>query len=69
VLDWLSVRFLSGYLTRPIQMLGAIGMMLGAIGSGWTAILLFEKVAPGWSLGNRTALLLAVLLVVVGCNS
>jgi hypothetical protein len=41
-------------------------MLLGAIGSIWTAILVFEKVILGWSLGNRPALLLAVLLVVVG---
>jgi glycosyltransferase involved in cell wall biosynthesis len=66
VLDLLTVRFLSGYSTRPIQVFGAIGVVLGAIGSIWTAILLFEKVVLGWPLGNRPALLLAVLLVVVG---
>jgi len=66
ILDLLTVRFLSGYSTRPIQVFGAIGVLLGAIGSIWTAILVFEKVALGWTLGNRPALLLAVLLVVVG---
>ena len=66
VLDLLTVRFLSGYSTRPIQVFGAIGVLLGAIGFVWTAILVFEKVALGWALGNRPALLLAVLLVVVG---
>ncbi|HEX3409529.1 MAG TPA: glycosyltransferase family 2 protein [Candidatus Binataceae bacterium] len=66
VLDLLTVRFLSGYSTRPIQVFGAIGVVLGAIGSVWTTILVFEKVILGWSLGNRPALLLAVLLVVVG---
>ena len=66
VLDLLTVRFLSGYSTRPIQVFGAIGVLLGAIGSIWTAILVFEKVILGWPLGNRPALLLAVLLVVVG---
>jgi glycosyltransferase involved in cell wall biosynthesis len=66
ILDLLTVRFLSGYSTRPIQVFGAIGVTLSAIGSIWTAILVFEKVILRWPLGNRPALLLAVLLVVVG---
>jgi glycosyltransferase involved in cell wall biosynthesis len=66
VLDLMTVRFLSGYSTRPIQIFGLIGVIMGAIGGLWTAILVFEKVALGYSLGRRPALLLAVLLVVVG---
>jgi glycosyltransferase involved in cell wall biosynthesis len=66
VLDLMTVRFLSGYSTRPIQVFGLIGVLMGAIGAVWTAILIFEKVVLGRSLGNRPALLLAVLLVVVG---
>jgi hypothetical protein len=41
-------------------------MVLGGFGSVWTFILVFEKVVLGYELGNRPALLLAVLLVVVG---
>ena len=66
VLDLLTVRFLSGYSTRPIQVFGAIGVFLWALGSIWTAVLVFEKVVLGRPLGDRPALLLAVLLVVVG---
>ena len=66
VLDLMTVRFLSGYSTRPIQIFGLIGVIMGAIGALWTAILVFEKVVLGYSLGRRPALLLAVLLVVVG---
>jgi glycosyltransferase involved in cell wall biosynthesis len=66
ILDLLTVRFLSGYSTRPIQVFGAIGAVLSLLGSIWTGILVFEKVVLGWPLGNRPALLLAVLLVVVG---
>jgi glycosyltransferase involved in cell wall biosynthesis len=66
VLDLMTVRFLSGYSTRPIQVFGLIGVLMGAIGALWTAILIFEKIALGRSLGNRPALLLAILLVVVG---
>ncbi|HKV55048.1 MAG TPA: glycosyltransferase family 2 protein [Candidatus Binataceae bacterium] len=66
VLDLMTVKFLSGYSTRPIQVFGLIGILLGGIGTVWTAILVFEKVVLGASLGRRPALLLAILLVVVG---
>ena len=56
VLDLLTVRFLSGYSTRPIQVFGAIGVFLSGLGSVWTAVLVFEKVILGWPLGNRPAL-------------
>lgn len=66
ILDLLTVKFLTGYSTRPIQIFGLIGLLLGGIGTLWTAILVFEKVVLGSSLGRRPALLLAILLVVVG---
>ncbi len=65
-LDLLTVKFLSGYSTRPIQIFGAIGLALGIIGALWTGILVFEKIALGRSLHDRPALLLAILLLVVG---
>lgn len=65
-LDLLTVKFLSGYSTRPIQIFGAIGLFLAIIGGAWTAILVFEKIALGYELHNRPALLLAVLLLIVG---
>ncbi len=66
LLDLITVRFLSGYSTRPIQVFGAIGVVLGGLGSLWTAWLVFEKIILGYPLADRPALLLAVLLVVVG---
>ncbi len=65
-LDLMTVKFLSGYSTRPIQVFGAIGLLIGSIGAIWMAILVFEKVFLGSHLADRPALLLAVLLVVVG---
>jgi glycosyltransferase involved in cell wall biosynthesis len=65
-LDLLTVKFLSGYSTRPIQVFGAIGLLLGLLGALWTGMLVFEKIALGRALRDRPALLLAVLLVVVG---
>jgi glycosyltransferase involved in cell wall biosynthesis len=66
LLDLLTVKFLSGYSTRPIQIFGAIGLVLGIIGALWTAILVFEKIALGRGLHDRPALLLAILLLIVG---
>jgi glycosyltransferase involved in cell wall biosynthesis len=66
ILDLMTVKFLTGYSTRPIQVFGLIGLLLSGIGTLWTAILVFEKVVLGSSLGRRPALLLAILLVVVG---
>ncbi len=66
LLDLITVKFLSGYSTAPIQFFGLIGFLLGGLGSIWTAILVAEKIVLGHPLGNRPALLLAVLLVVVG---
>ncbi len=65
-LDLLTVKFLSGYSTRPIQVFGAIGLLVGLLGAMWTAILVFEKIALGRALRDRPALLLAILLVIVG---
>ncbi len=47
LLDLMTVIFLSGYSTRPIQVFGAIGLLLGSAGSLWMAILVFEKVVLG----------------------
>jgi glycosyltransferase involved in cell wall biosynthesis len=65
-LDLMTVKFLSGYSTRPIQVFGAIGLILSIIGGLWTGILVFEKIFLHARLSERPALLLAVLLVVVG---
>jgi glycosyltransferase involved in cell wall biosynthesis len=66
LLDLITVKFLSRYSTAPIQVFGLIGFILGGLGSLWTLILVFEKIVLGRELGNRPALLLAVMLVVVG---
>ncbi len=65
-LDLITLLFLSGYSTRPIQAFGTIGLVLATLGGIWTIMLVFEKIALGYRIGSRPALLLAVLLVVVG---
>jgi glycosyltransferase involved in cell wall biosynthesis len=65
-LDLITVKFLSGYSTAPIQVFGLIGIVLGGLGGLWTLVLVLEKILLGHGLANRPALLLSVLLVVVG---
>jgi hypothetical protein len=66
VLDLMTVKFLSSYSTRPIQIFGAIGLIFGILGTLAIAMLVFEKVFLGYHLADRPLLLLAVLMVMVG---
>jgi glycosyltransferase involved in cell wall biosynthesis len=65
-LDLLTVKFLSGYSTRPLQLFGLVGLLFAIAGFGLTAELGFERVFLGIRLGGRPIVLLAILLVVVG---
>ena len=66
VLDLLTVKFLSGFVTRPIQLFGFVGLLCGTIGLLMTAELGFERIFLGVRLAGRPLVLLAILLVVVG---
>lgn len=66
MLDLLTVRFLSGYATRPIQVFGLLGVISTAVGGVWTAYLGFERLVFHRPLANRPILLLTILLIVIG---
>jgi glycosyltransferase involved in cell wall biosynthesis len=66
VLDLLTVKFLSGYSTRPIQVFGLVGLAFTVVGGMWTAYLGFERLVLHRPLSNRPVLLLTILLIVVG---
>ncbi len=66
VLDLVTVKFLSGYSTRPIQLFGMVGLVFAVAGLVLTAELGFERLVLGIRLGGRPIVLLAILLVVVG---
>ena len=66
LLDLVTVKFLSGFSTRPIQLFGLVGLAFAVLGVGLTAELGFERVVLGIRLGGRPIVLLAILLVVVG---
>ena len=66
LLDLLTVKFLSGFSTRPSQLVGLFGFICAAAGLGLTGYLGFERIALGVRLADRPLVLLAILMVVVG---
>jgi glycosyltransferase involved in cell wall biosynthesis len=66
VLDLLTIKFLSGYSTRPIHVFGFLGLIATAVGLAITGILGVEKVLFGVTLADRPLLLLGILLVLGG---
>ena len=65
VLDALSVSFLVRFLTKPFRLFGAVGAALVVAGLLLAVALMVQRFG-GVSLGDRPALLLAVLLIVLG---
>lgn len=66
VLDLLTVKFLSAFSTRPIQVFGLLGLLVGTAGAGLLGWLAFERLAFGVQLGGRPIVLLGILLAVTG---
>jgi hypothetical protein len=66
LLDLLTVKFLSGFATRPIQLFGLFGLCCASVGLALTGWLGYDKLVLGEKIGQRPLLLLAVLLVIVG---
>jgi glycosyltransferase involved in cell wall biosynthesis len=66
VLDLLTIKFLSGYSTRPIHVFGFLGLIATAVGLAITGVLGVEKVLFGVTLADRPLLLLGILLVLGG---
>ena len=66
VLDLLTIKFLSGYSTRPIHVFGFFGLLATLAGLGITGVLGVEKILLGVKLSDRPLLLLGILLVLGG---
>jgi glycosyltransferase involved in cell wall biosynthesis len=66
VLDLLTIKFLSGYATRPIHVFGFFGLLATFAGLAITGLLGFQRVFFGVELANRPLLLLGILLVLAG---
>ncbi len=66
MLDLLTVKFLTGYSTRPIQVFGLVGLCFTVVGGVWTAYLGFERLVLHRPLANRPIVLLTILFIVIG---
>jgi len=66
ILDLLTVKFLSGFATRPIQLFGLVGLLLAVPGVLLLAELGLERLVFGVELAGRPIVLLAILLIVLG---
>jgi len=66
LLDLITVKFLSSYSTRPIQVFGSIGLASGLVGLLITGILGFERVVFGVPLAQRPLVWLGILLTLMG---
>jgi hypothetical protein len=66
LLDLVTVKFLTSYLTRPIHVFGLPGLLAASAGTLLTLYLGIERLFLGVGLADRPILLLAILLVLVG---
>ncbi|HXG55966.1 MAG TPA: glycosyltransferase family 2 protein [Vicinamibacterales bacterium] len=66
VLDLMTVKFLSSYSTRPLQMFGGLGLGMGFAGGLICAYMAYLKIVYNPGIANRPLLLLGVLLVLGG---
>ncbi len=64
-LDLITVKFLTQYVARPFHLFGGIGILIGLVGTGllvWMGVVRLT----GGGIGDRPALIIGVLCVVVG---
>ncbi|HLE20924.1 MAG TPA: glycosyltransferase family 2 protein [Vicinamibacteria bacterium] len=66
LLDLLTVKFLLNYSSRPLQIFGSIGFLLGGVGFAIGCYLTWVKYGLGEPIGGRPLLLLAILLMFAG---
>jgi glycosyltransferase involved in cell wall biosynthesis len=66
ILDLMTVKFLSGYLTRPGHVFGSLGIVALSVGTLITATLGVERLLGRTGLSDRPLLFLGILLIIVG---
>jgi glycosyltransferase involved in cell wall biosynthesis len=66
ILDLVTVKFLISYSTRPLQMFGGVGLVMGTLGTlvcGWLA---YQRLFGFESIANRPLLLLGIMMILGG---
>jgi len=66
VLDLVTVKFLLSYSTRPLQMFGLLGVLMGGAGGLALAYLAYVKFFGQEAIGDRPLLMFGILLVFTG---
>jgi glycosyltransferase involved in cell wall biosynthesis len=66
ILDLMTVKFLSGYLTRPGHVFGSLGIVSLTVGMIITTWLGVQRLLGGIALSDRPLLFLGILLIIVG---
>jgi glycosyltransferase involved in cell wall biosynthesis len=66
ILDLMTVKFLLNYSSRPLQIFGSLGFLMGGVGFVVGCYLTWVKLWLGESIGGRPLLLLASLLMLGG---
>jgi len=66
VLDLMTVKFLLSYATKPLQIFGLLGIIMGGVGGVITSWLAIERLLGYQALANRPLLLFGILLVFTG---
>jgi hypothetical protein len=66
VLDLMTVKFLSSYSTRPLQMFGGVGLAMLTSGTVVCAWLAWVKFVHHQGIADRPLLLLGVLMILGG---
>jgi glycosyltransferase involved in cell wall biosynthesis len=67
ILDLMTVKFLSSYKTRPLQMFGSIGFLMGGIGALMCAWVIYQRFF-GFQSANRPLLIVGAFIVLGGLN-
>lgn len=66
ILDLMTVKFLLSYSTRPLQIFGLLGLVMGLVGAGINGWLAYLRLFGYQSLADRPILLLGILLIFTG---
>jgi glycosyltransferase involved in cell wall biosynthesis len=66
ILDLMTVKFLLSYATRPLQIFGLLGIIMGSLGAAITGWLAYLRLFGHESIANRPLLLFGILLVFTG---
>lgn len=64
--DLMTVKFLLNYSSRPLQIFGSAGFLMGGVGFALGCYLTWVKLWLGESIGGRPLLLLAIVLMLGG---